>query len=109
MNSASEKRKYPRLQAAILWRRAESRDRKPGADISEGGVCLFADEPHRPGELLDLEVFTPGGELIACRVEVVWIEPLAMGAAPARFEMGVKFVSVSESDRARIADLVAGK
>lgn len=105
-----EHRKFPRLQAAILWRRANAGAASPGraADISLGGARLFADDPHSPGQHLDLEVFMPDGAAIKCQVEVVWAEPLPIGS-PARFEIGVKFSRLGAADQARIATLLEKK
>lgn len=99
-------RKFPRIRMPILWRRADGPTVSPRTvvDISGGGVRLYADQPHKLGEDLELEVFMPDGVTLTCRVEVVWAETLEMGAE-ARFEIGVKFVRIAEADQKRIVAL----
>lgn len=63
---------------------------------------LFADEAPGHGDRLELELFLPGEIEITCRVEVVWTEELPEGA-PARYDVGVKFVDIGPEDRARLA------
>ena len=67
-----------------------------------GGIRLYADDPHTAGERLELELFLPDHSELTCRVEVVWIETLPLDA-PARFDVGVRFVEISDADRSRLA------
>ena len=63
---------------------------------------LYADDAHAPGDRLELDLFLPDQGEINCRVEVVWVEPLPPDA-PARFDIGVKFVELADGDRERLA------
>ena len=70
-------------------------------DVSLGGMRIFADEPPAAGDRLELELFLPDESEVTCRVEVVWVEPLASGA-PARYDVGVKFVGIAQDDLRRL-------
>jgi hypothetical protein len=71
-------------------------------DVSLGGMRIFADEPPAAGDRLELELFLPDESEVTCRVEVVWVEPLSEGA-PARYDVGVKFVGIDDADRQRLS------
>jgi hypothetical protein len=104
----ADRRQYPRLQAPVFCRPLGKPlfGRRKAIDISLGGVRLYADEAPNPGERLELELFLPDHSELTCRVEVVWVEPLGMGA-PARFDVGVKFVGISPVDEQRLASVLA--
>jgi Tfp pilus assembly protein PilZ len=101
---SDDRREFPRLQAAVFCRPAGKTlfGRRAAQDISMGGIRLYADDPHTVGDRLELELFLPDHGEVTCRVEVVWIETLPVGA-PARFDVGVKLVAISDADRARLA------
>src|SRR5207302_6749771 len=80
--------------------------RRRAADVSQGGMRLYADESPAVGDRLELELFLPDGSEIVCRVEVMWVEELPEGS-PARFDVGVKFVEVSDADRAHLSTALA--
>ncbi len=82
--------------------------RRRAIDVSLGGIRLYADEAPKVGEHLELELFVPEGTEIACTVEVVWVEPLAEGA-PAYFDVGMKFVSIDDEDRKRLAAVLVAE
>lgn len=67
-----------------------------------GGVRVYTDDRHKIGERLELELWLPGGESVALDTQVVWIEPLTDKDAPAKFEVGLKYVDVNSEDLARI-------
>jgi len=79
--------------------------RRQAIDVSEGGMRLFADDRQESGDRLELELFLPDQSELICAVEVVWVEELPQGSA-ARYDVGVKFVEVSPSDRQRLATLL---
>lgn len=105
--SEANRRKFPRLEVPVFYRTKTSppADRRQAFDSSQGGVRLYADRPHALGEQLDLELFIPGHGELSCGAEVVWMEALPMDA-PARFEVGVKFVRISPEDQARLAAIL---
>lgn len=99
-----DRRKFPRLQAPVFCRPAGKPlfGRRQALDVSEGGMRLFADDPHVPGDRLELDLFLPDQGELTCRVEVVWVEALPPDG-PARFDIGVKFVEIEDADRERLA------
>ena len=105
--SGPNRRKFPRLEVPVFYRTKTSApaDRRQALDSSLGGVRLYADQPHALGQVLELELFLPGHGELSCGAEVVWLEALPMGA-PARFEVGVKFVRISPEDQARLAAIL---
>jgi hypothetical protein len=98
-------RRFHRARAAILVRPAGPLARvapRLVRDISLGGLRALSDEPQRVGARLELELVFPGGESATCLAEVVWADELVPGA-PARFEMGLRFLQVEPEDLERIA------
>jgi Tfp pilus assembly protein PilZ len=75
--------------------------KRQATDVSLGGVRVYADEAPEVGDRLALELFLPDSSEAACVVEVVWIEPLPEGA-PARFDVGVKYVEISAQARRQL-------
>jgi hypothetical protein len=92
-----ERRRDRRLQAHVYCRPAGvdllERRREP-VDISLGGVRVYSDDAYRVGQLVKMEFFGESVPLVTYTAEVVWIEALAAGA-PARFDVGLKFVDLS--------------
>jgi hypothetical protein len=79
--------------------------RRRATDISLGGVRVYADEAPATGDRLELELFLPDESALICTVEVVWIEPLPDGA-PARFDIGARFVKLTAEDQSRLATVL---
>ena len=104
MTDPADRRQYLRLQAPVFCRPAGRPlfSRRRTTDISLGGVRVYADEAPVPGDRLDLELFLPDETALGCTVEVVWVEPLPDGA-PARFDVGARFVKLAEADRSKLA------
>jgi hypothetical protein len=67
---------------------------------------VYTDEDFPVGTQLDLEVLAPDGSPIRCWARVVWRLKLEDGA-PARFDAGLKFVDMAETDIRRLAALLA--
>ena len=101
---SDDRRRFPRLQAPVLCRPTGKPlfGRRQAIDVSVGGMRLFADESHEVGDRLELELFLPDQSEVTCRVEVVWVESLPPDA-PARFDIGVKFVELAAADRSRLS------
>lgn len=69
---------------------------------------LYADEAPAVGDRLELELSLPDQSRLVCRAEVVWVDKLGEGA-PARFDVGVKFVEISKGDGQRLAAVLAAQ
>ena len=104
-----DRRQWRRIQAPLYIRpagvRLLSRKRQP-IDISLGGVRIYSDDESKVGELLKLEFFLPDEQPTTYTAEVVWVEPLGKDA-PARFDVGLKFVDLSP-DAIRLLTSVLG-
>ena len=98
-----ERREFPRINAPVFCRPVGKPffGRRRANDISLGGIRIFADEAPAKGDRLELELFLPDQSELVCTVEVVWIEDLPEGS-PARHDVGVKFVRISDHDRSRL-------
>jgi hypothetical protein len=99
-----ERRRYRRVRAPILIRPvsvlAYSVPRRV-IDVGMGGLRAYADDRHEPGKRLELELVLPDGSGATVLAEVVWVDALP-GGAPARFDVGLRFVDGSASDLDRI-------
>ena len=71
-------------------------------DISLGGMRIYASEEVRCGARLELELFLGEGGSVPCTVEVVWVDKLP-AAAPARFDVGLRILTITDTDRQRLA------
>ena len=104
----TERRRYKRLNAPMYCRPlgramtgSQETPRLAVEDISLGGVRVYTDDRHAPGDRLELELWLPDGEGITLEATVVWVDALE-GQDPARFEVGLKFVDVKKSDLERL-------
>jgi c-di-GMP-binding flagellar brake protein YcgR len=103
-----ERRRYRRIQAPIYVRPARAAMSTPRwkvGDISRGGLRAFSDDKHVPGERLEMELFFPDETSVTAVVEIVWIDCLPQGA-PARYDIGFRFVKVNPSDLGRIESVL---
>lgn len=105
MSPEVDRRRFRRVCAAILVRPlgplAARMARRVG-DISTGGLRAYSDDKQKLGAKLELELVFPDGGSATCNTEVVWIEALPSDA-PARYEMGLRFLDVEPEDLERIA------
>ncbi len=112
---SEDKRRYRRLSAPVYCRPAGLRARLSAAlkgdgkrqvrNISTGGVRMYTDDKYKVGERLELEVLLPDKTWITVEAQVVWITELGKGE-PARFDVGVEFSRIKETDAARLATLI---
>lgn len=103
-----ERRRYRRLQVPILVRPVGAlahRVKQKVNDVSLGGLRAYSDDEHKPGARHELELLFPDGTSATVLAEVVWVTPLAEGA-PARFDVGLRFVDARPDDLRRIAQLL---
>ncbi len=102
-----DRRKYPRVNAPVFCRPVGKPlfGRRRAADVSLGGMRLFADEAPAAGDRLELELFLPDETELTCVVEVVWVDELPEGS-PARYDVGVKFVQIPGDARQRLSTVL---
>jgi uncharacterized protein (TIGR02266 family) len=102
---ASDRRATERVPIE-LWieeHQGESVVLHPAANLSEGGVFLYADRL-RPGDECDLAFALPDdGQGVNVRARVVW----ETRAEAAPHGVGVEFLDLDEDDRAAISHWVA--
>ncbi len=106
--STDERRRYRRLHAPILVRPVSvlaPHARHQVSDVSLGGLRAYSDEEQRPGARLELELLFPDQGSATVLAEVVWVKALPEGA-PARFDVGLRFVDARPEDLGRIAQLL---
>ncbi|HYQ80869.1 MAG TPA: PilZ domain-containing protein [Anaeromyxobacteraceae bacterium] len=104
-----DRRRYHRAQVPILIRPVSALARfirYQVQDLGLGGLRCYSDEAHAPGKRLEIEIAFPEGGSAVALVEVVWNEALPAGA-PARNDVGLRFVDAGPDDRDRIASLMA--
>lgn len=107
---SDERRRYPRLKAAAFFRPAGVRTlvqewRNRVRDVSLGGMRIYSDEPVTVGDALELDVLS-SGDLLTVTAKVMWVDALAAGA-PARFDVGLAFVSLTAEVREQLRELLS--
>lgn len=107
MPAEVDRRRFRRVCAAILVRPLGplARAARQVSDISAGGLRAYSDDKQRMGAKLELELVFPDGGNATCTAEVVWIESLPADA-PAKYEMGLRFLDVEPEDLERIAGVL---
>ena len=103
-----ERRRYRRLRAPILYRPVSALARRTPQrvnDVSLGGLRAYSDDEQKPGTRLELELLFQDGASATVLAEVVWVAPLLPGA-PARFDVGLRFVDASPEDLGHIARML---
>ena len=109
MTERVDRRQFRRMKAAVLARPvgalAHGRPHRPVNDISLGGLRVFADDAHVQGERIEMEVLFGEGDSATFVAEVAWVEELPKGA-PARFDVGLRYLDVAASDLDRLAKVL---
>jgi c-di-GMP-binding flagellar brake protein YcgR len=101
----ADRRRYPRLQAHVFCRPAGLdlfHARLNTRNLSLGGASILSDEDFKPGHRLELEVVLPSGEFLRCWAEVVWVASREADGE-ARYDVGLRFTDLAESDIQRLA------
>lgn len=109
MTEGVDRREFRRVKAEVLARPvgalAHGRPHRRVNDISLGGLRVFADDAHVPGERIEMEVLFGEGDSATFIAEVAWVEELPEGG-PARFDVGLRYLEVAASDLARLAKVL---
>lgn len=103
-----ERRQYPRVAAPMYCRPARRRlmRRRQVVDLGLGGMRVYSDDPFAQGDKLEIDLLTADGdEFVTCLTEVVWIRELPADA-PARYDVGLRFLDVPATARTMIEGLV---
>jgi hypothetical protein len=100
------RRKYPRLNAPILYRAAPFISRRnPVMNISLVGIRVYSDEELNIGKRLELELCLSDNTSMVCTARVVWQKPIPEGAI-AKYEIGLEFLEISPDDLQRLAKVL---
>jgi len=91
------------VQRPVTWF-AAGMSRRPRVP-DPGGLRAFSDDKHRPGRLLEVEVFLPGGGSATVVAEVVRLDRLPDGS-PARFEVWLQYAKAGPEELARLSEVL---
>ncbi len=108
MDVFADRRRYPRLEKLVSVRLADGDGSDPWLstrDVSAGGLRLLSDRPREKGEQLDLEMLLPDGSWLRVITKVAWSVKLDVGSA-AEYEVGLRFVDLTQDDRVRLKPLL---
>ena len=106
-----ERRKFPRITVELIVRYkilspAEQQFEGTTKNISGGGVCLVAREQYTSGTVMAMEIKFPHSiNPAVVKGRVVWSKESGLGPSPAgrpRFDNGIEFEEISDSDRQQI-------
>jgi len=105
-----DRRLYRRFDAAIRVRPVSILARavpRRVHDVSLGGLRAYTDETYRVGARLELELHFQVGQAVVL-AEVVWVQVNGAGA-PARYDVGLRYVDAAEHDQALIHRALAAQ
>lgn len=73
-------------------------------NISQGGICLKAYQDVCVGDVLQMEIQLPTGKVIRPTAKIAWVGDCEVVGRKSqkRYDVGVKFVDLSEIDREEI-------
>ena len=94
--SSSDRRKYRRIRAPLHYRSIDSSPPShhgEALDISLGGVRIYSHKALPVGAIILLENFRPDGPPASYRAQVMWVSSLG-DDAPARFDLGLRFIEI---------------
>lgn len=109
----TEKRRFPRLATSVDVEYKILKDKTLSKEtvtknIGAGGICLIAYEKVEVGSLLSLELRLPEGHsAIEAKGRVVWSSYFTIeGDRRDRYDLGIEFTQLSESDRQKLSQYV---
>jgi len=108
MSERVDRRLFRRVKADVLVRPTGALAGRPHRrvnDISMGGLRVYADDEHHLGERMELEVLLGEEASATFTAEVAWVDALPSGA-PARFDVGLRFLEVQADDLDRLAKVL---
>jgi c-di-GMP-binding flagellar brake protein YcgR len=101
-----DRRKYRRIRAPLHYRPIDSPLVGEARDISLGGVRIYSHKKVAIGALISLEIFRPDGPPASYRAQVMWVSALAEGA-PARFDVGLRFIEIAPDSLRFLMQVIA--
>ncbi len=101
-----QRRQYPRFSAPLVYRSALADSQpQPVINVSLGGLRIYHNELLTVGQRSDVELLFQQELLLTGSIRVVWQRPLPEGAA-AKFEVGLRFVNVSDEQLNTLAEVL---
>lgn len=106
-----ERRRYVRLNALVdvTYNRhphkpQEESSLRVSKNISKGGICLIVYEEFKKDDLLDLKIYLPETKIpVEAQARVAWVAEFSIGdKIGKRYDLGVEFIKISDSDIDRI-------
>ncbi len=100
---------YPRVHAPLVQRRTSrfaQRLSRRGQGKHPAGIRAWSDDAVGPGHLLEVDVLLGDHSLVSTVVEVEWCDEQPRGA-PARFDVGLRFVVARRMDLERLEPVLA--
>ncbi len=92
--SPENRRRFRRVNVPIYARPARLRlTPLPVTNIGMGGMRVYSDDARKVGQRLELDVTLPDKSIATVIVEVAWLVALE-GDAPAKYDVGLRFISV---------------
>jgi len=111
MARSDERRKFARLNILVdvsytKHDTAEKQKLSVTKNISQGGICFVGYELVHEQDIIDLNVYLPGGskEPVEAMGKVVWVKEFTIGDNPKnkRYDVGVEFTEISDQDSEKI-------
>jgi|HubBroStandDraft_6_1064221.scaffolds.fasta_scaffold185804_2 hypothetical protein len=102
----ADRRKYRRIRAPLHYRPIDSPLVGEALDISLGGVRIYGHKKLAVGAVISLEIFRPHGPPASYRAQVMWVSALGEGA-PARFDMGLRFIEIEPDSLRFLMQVIA--
>jgi c-di-GMP-binding flagellar brake protein YcgR len=101
MQSPANRRRYPRIAAAVFYRPAGPtllHHQRATIDVSLGGMRVYTDDEMAVGTRLDIELILDDQKTARCWARIAWIEKLPPDAGAA-FDLGLEFIDMTDEDR----------
>ncbi len=74
-------------------------------NVGAGGLRIYSDESYKVDSKLELDLLLPDSHSVKCLARVVWVKQLD-GGAPAKYDIGLKFLQVPEHARVKLSSVL---
>jgi hypothetical protein len=108
MENFADRRAFPRQDLLVSVRppgETSSEGWLSTRDVSAGGMRLLSARPLAKGDRFELEMLLPDGSWLLVLTKVAWSVTLDVGSS-AKFEVGLRFLELSEDDLERLRPLL---
>lgn len=107
-----ERRRCPRHYAVVAdYKLADSELMKVGQvkDVSAVGICLILYDEVKTGTELELKIYLPDtNSSVSAKGKIVWIKEIKISSElKTRYDAGIEFLEIDESDRQKISQYVS--